>query len=281
MDLRAGGAGATQSAMLPRRALGKTGLTPGVLGLGAVKLGRSAGLKYPAPFQIPDDDAAANLLAVALDLGINLIDTAPAYGDSEERLGRLIGSRRDRWIISTKTGEEFDAEAGRSAYDFSPRAVTASAERSLRRLRTDRLDILLLHSDGRDEWIIRESGAMEALARLRERGLARAIGISTKTPEGAALAVEVCDVVMVTLNEEDRGDLTAIEAASSRGVGVLVKKALRSGRAEGGGVERALALALAPEGVSSVIVGTISPEHLRANALAAMNACYRSPESGA
>ncbi len=267
--------------MLPRRALGKTGLTPGVLGLGAVKLGRSAGLKHPAPFQIPDDDAAANLLAVALDFGINLIDTAPAYGDSEERLGRLIGSRRNRWIISTKAGEEFDAEAGLSTYDFSPNAVTASAERSLRRLRTDRLDILLLHSDGRDEWIIRESGAMEALARLRERGLVRAIGISTKTPEGAALAVEVCDVVMVTLNEEDRGDKPAIEAAASRGVGVLVKKALRSGRAEAGAVERALALALAPEGVSCVIVGTISPEHLRANARAAMDACYRSPESGA
>jgi len=259
--------------MLPRRALGRTGLEVSPLGLGTVKLGRSAGVKYPAPFVIPDDADAANLLALAAELGINLIDTAPAYGDSEERLGRLFAGQRERWIISTKAGEEFDAATGLSTYDFSPRAVTASAERSLRRLRTDRLDILLLHSDGRDEWIIRESGAMDALARLRERGLARAIGVSTRTAEGATLAVEYGDVVMVTLNEEHGGDLPAIESASDRGVGVLVKKALMSGRAGGELAARAIGFALAPAGVSSVIVGTISPANLRANARAASEAC--------
>ncbi len=66
---------------------------------------------------IPDAAAAANLIAFAKDLGINLLDTAPAYGNSEERLGQLLQGQRDDWIICTKVGEEFDN--GASHFDFS------------------------------------------------------------------------------------------------------------------------------------------------------------------
>lgn len=68
------------------RPLGDTGLAVSPLGLGTVKFGRDQGVKYPSGFTIPDDREAADLLALARDLGINLIDTAPAYGRSEERL---------------------------------------------------------------------------------------------------------------------------------------------------------------------------------------------------
>ena len=71
--------------MLPRRALGKTGMEVSILGLGSVKLGRNQGLKYPQSFKIPDDKEAGALIALAKDSGINLIDTAPAYGNSEQR----------------------------------------------------------------------------------------------------------------------------------------------------------------------------------------------------
>ena len=70
-----------------------------------VKLGRNDGVKYPEPFSIPDDKEAHALLAAAKSLGINLIDTAPAYGTSEERLGTLLAGEREDWIICTKVGE--------------------------------------------------------------------------------------------------------------------------------------------------------------------------------
>ncbi|MFW8341556.1 aldo/keto reductase, partial [Klebsiella pneumoniae] len=69
------------------RPLGSTGLRVSPLGLGTVKLGRDQGVKYPNGFRIPDDQQARELLYLARELGINLIDTAPAYGVSEERLG--------------------------------------------------------------------------------------------------------------------------------------------------------------------------------------------------
>lgn len=248
------------------RPLGSTGVRVSVLGLGTVKLGRSAGVKYPAPFAIPSDDEARELLHAAADLGINLVDTAPAYGVSEERLGGLLRGWRERWVISTKVGEEFGGAASR--YDFSPEAVKRSVERSLARLGVERLDIVLVHSDGRDVEIIERMGTLEALRDMQRRGVIGAVGMSTKTADGALLAVERSDVVMVTLNRGYDGDRPAIRLAHERGVGVLVKKALESGHGASA-VEDALALCLGEPGVSSVVVGTINPEHVRANALAA------------
>lgn len=271
--------------MLQARRLGSTGLVVSPLGLGTVKLGRNKGVKYPGEFEIPTDAQAADLLRAAQKAGITLLDTAPAYGQSEERLGRIVPAcgGRDRWTIVTKAGEEFDAASAASRYDFSAAAIRASAERSLKRLKTDRVECLLLHSDGRDEWILRESGALEALAALKKKGLIRAGGISTKTPEGGALAVAMgpeqgIDVVMLTLNAEYADDLPAIRAAASRAggatVGVFIKKALMSGHAApgaaaGSGPGAALGVALGEPAVSSVIVGTISREHLIENARAA------------
>lgn len=257
--------------MLPRRELGRTGLSVSPIGLGTVKFGRATGVRYPTRFSIPDDAAAARLLAIASERGVNLLDTAPAYGESEERLGRILIGQRDRWVLCTKAGEEFDAQSGKSSFDFSAPGITASVERSLHRLGVDALDVVLLHSDGRDEWILRDSEAWEALQRLRERGIIRAAGISTKSPEGAMLAATMCDVVMVTLNLRERADLPAIEAARLAGAGVLIKKALASGwldAVETTGidpVERSLSFALGTPGVSSVIIGTIDPDHLAHN----------------
>lgn len=264
--------------MLPRRAFGSTGLSVSVLGLGTVKLGRATGVKYPEPFAIPDDRAASALIDRARSLGINLIDTAPAYGAAEERLGVLLAGQRDDWIIATKAGEEFDTATASSRYDFSPSAVRGSVERSLRRLRTDRIDIVLLHSDGRDEWILRESGALDALVLLKDQGKARAVGISTKTPAGALLAGERCDAVMLTLNPAETADLPAVRRAHERSVGVLIKKALAGGHlarhaaAPADPVEASFRMILAEPGVSSIIVGTINPDHLEHNARAAADA---------
>jgi len=250
--------------------LGITGIMVSRLGLGTVKLGRDRAVKYPQPFRIPTDDEAAALLDRAEQLGITLLDTAPAYGASEERLGALLHGRSHPWIVCTKVGEEFDGE--KSTFDFSTTAVRRSVERSLRRLRRDVIEIVLIHSDGRDDLAVRESGALFELRDLQRRGKVRAVGASTKTPAGALMAVELCDVVMLTLNASSRDDLPAVRHAGKRGVGVLVKKPLDSGHAapadSDNAVEDAFRAIFAEPGVSAAIVGTINPDHLAANAAA-------------
>ena len=253
--------------MLPRRQLGKTGIEISAIGLGTVKLGRNVGVKYPTPFEIPSDEDVRHLLDGAQELGINLIDTAPAYGNSEGRIGALLRGHRNNWVICTKAGEEFDGETRKSSFDFSPEAIERSVMRSLQRLETDRLDVVLLHSDGRDAWILRESGALEALIGLKDKGVVQAVGISAKTVDGALLGVERTDVVMITLNERERESASVIEKAAEVGCGVLVKKVFASGHGaqDAGGVERALEFALSQVGVASVVVGTVNPGHLAQN----------------
>ncbi|MCH9057474.1 MAG: aldo/keto reductase, partial [Planctomycetes bacterium] len=215
----------------------------------------------------------------ALDAGdaLDLLDTAPAYGTAEQRLGGLLRGWRDGWIIVTKAGEEF--ADGRSRFDFSPEAITASVERSLLRLRTDRIDVVLLHSDGIAELDFKSVGSFDALARLKKAGKVRAFGASTRTPQGAALAVQTCGVVMLTLNPRDRQDEPMVEAAARRGVGVLIKKALLSGHVAdlpghetGDPIQRCLRFVFAHDGVSSVVVGTIDAEHLAHDVAAAERA---------
>jgi aryl-alcohol dehydrogenase-like predicted oxidoreductase len=254
------------------RALGHTGLQVSPIGLGTTKLGRTQELKYPESFELPSDRQVEELLDAARGFGINLIDTAPAYGTSESRLGTLLSDRKD-WVIVTKAGEEFSD--GRSYFDFSPDGVRRSVERSLERLRTDWLDAVLLHSSGDDLEILRNSGAVEALRELREAGVIRACGASTKTVAGGLLAVELCDVVMVALDREDRSQLPVIEAARRSGVGVLVKKPLASGRDADPG--RALVEALGVPGVTSVVVGTVNVEHWVENCRAVERALSERP----
>ena len=273
------------------RPLGSTGIMVSPLALGTVKFGRNTGVKYPRPFAVPDDAALASLLSLAAELGFNTLDTAPAYGASEERLGRLLGAQRDRWVICTKAGEEFDGAA--STHDFSPAAIAASVERSLRRLRTDRLDVVLLHCPDDDLATLRDTAALDVLQKLKEQGKVRAFGASTKTPAGAMHAALACDVVMLTYNFKEQADGPAIDAARARalagaGGGVMVKKALLSGHLPSDDavarvarahhtpapdpVELCLRVALGKAGVSTVVIGTIDPRHLDHNADAAERA---------
>jgi len=251
------------------RPLGDTGLLVSALGLGTVKLGRDEGVKYPAAYTLPDPASARELLALAQDLGVNFLDTAPAYGSSEERLGELLRGQRQRWVIASKVGEIFDG--GVSQFDFSPVAVRASVHRSLRRLQTDWLDLVLIHSNGRDADILTHSGALEALRDLQLEGLVHSVGISTKTVEGGMQAARCVDVVMATLNPSHLQEWPVFEACARSGCAVLVKKALASGHGAvgAGAVSAALSLALSAPAVASVVVGTIQPVHLRANVAAA------------
>lgn len=252
------------------RELGQTGIQISALGLGTVKLGRDQGVKYPQRFTIPDDKAAQALIDQASDLGINLIDTAPAYGNSEQRLGTLLKNRRDHWLICSKVGEEF--ENGKSSFDFSPEHTHSSVERSLKRLGTDMIDIVLIHSDGNDLDIINNLGTLETLAELKKKGLIRAFGMSTKTVAGGIAAAEKSDVVMATYNLAYRDERPILDYCLENNKGVLLKKALASGHlpdAEQNPLEASLKLIFGHSGTSSAIIGTINPGHLETNILTA------------
>lgn len=254
------------------RELGSTGIRISALGLGTVKLGRDQGVKYPNGFTIPDDRQATALLAQARDLGINLIDTAPAYGNSEERLGQLLTGQQRDWVICSKVGEDFSD--GQSHFDFSPEHTQFSIERSLSRLGVDAIDIVLIHSDGNDVRIIEELGTLEALADLKARGLIRAFGMSTKTVAGGLTAAERCDAVMVTYNLAEQEEAEVLAACAAMGKGGLIKKALASGHLADvqDPINAAMDLVFRHAGTTAAIVGTITPAHLAANVAAARTA---------
>ncbi|MEB0007780.1 aldo/keto reductase [Pseudomonas sp. RTB3] len=249
------------------RPLGSTGLRVSPLGLGTVKLGRDQGVKYPNGFTIPDDREAQMLLKLARDLGINLIDTAPAYGTSEERLGPLLRGQRQEWVIVSKVGEEF--EGGQSRHDFSAEHTRLSVERSLKRLETDFIDLVLVHSDGNDLAVLNDSGVYQALAELKQQGKIRGYGFSGKTVEGGLLALREGDCAMVTYNLNEQSEKPVLDYAASHGKAILVKKALASGHvclSPGvDPVQASFELLFAHPGVASAIVGSINPLHLAHN----------------
>lgn len=253
---------------LQKRNLGTTGMRVSLIGLGTVKFGRNQSVRYPSPFDLPSNARVLRILDEAIELGINLIDTAPAYGSSEARLGELLGARRNQFLLCTKVGEEFDGSVSR--FDFSAHHTRMSIERSLKTLRTDHLDIVLVHSDGSDVDIVNASGAMQTLADLKQRGTIRAFGISHKTREGGLAAVRCCDVVMTTLNDDDRSQLDVVDAAHAVGCGVLVKKGLGSGHGATSEAKRigGLRFIASNAGVSAIVIGTLDTVHLRSNVAA-------------
>jgi aryl-alcohol dehydrogenase-like predicted oxidoreductase len=249
------------------RLLGSTGIQVSALGLGTVKFGRNQKVHYPTEFELPSDQAIMALLSLAKELGINLLDTAPAYGSSEERLGSLLKGQRDQWVLCTKVGEEF--VEGESTYDFSPASTRHSIERSLKRLGTDYLDVVLVHSNGDDKKIIEEDQVFLTLEELKKAGKIRAYGMSTKTVEGGLLAVDLSDIVMVTHNPVYQAEQSVIAHAYAQHKGVLIKKALASGHLQkisaADPVQEAMRVIFQEPGVTSVIVGTLNPAHLRHN----------------
>ena len=230
------------------------------LGFGAFKIGRNEGIKYPRAYELPDDPEVRRLLNGVLDLGINLIDTAPAYGPSEERIGHAISHRRGELILSTKVGESF--EGGRSSYDFSDRAVRESVTRSLQRLRTERLDIVFVHAHGEDLVVINETDVVETLQALRDQGRITAIGFSGKTAQGAEAALAWADAIMVEYHLDDRSHEAVMAQAAEKGVGVVVKKGLASGHLD---PREAIEFVLSNANVTSLLIGGLDLEHIRDN----------------
>ena len=260
-----------------RKNIAETGLAVSPLGLGTVKLGRTAGVKYPGSFKIPDDVQTLKLLSQASELGINLIDTAPAYGNSEQRLGQLLPKLNREWVIATKVGELFNADLAQSHYNFTAEFIKQSVEQSLKNLRREVLDIVLIHSDGNDQHIIEHLGVLEILNNLKQQGLIRATGMSTKTVTGGLLALQQSDIAMVMHNSGYQDEQAVLDQAATSNKAIFIKKALNSGHLARSSsvtdpVQASFDTIYQNSAVTSIVIGTITPSHLTSNVSKAVKA---------
>jgi aryl-alcohol dehydrogenase-like predicted oxidoreductase len=206
------------------RALGRTGMLVSEVGFGAWGIGgRTAG---QTSYGDTDDRTSLAALSHALDCGITFFDTSSAYGDghSEELIGRAFQAQRPRVVLATKAGyESWDQPP-----DFSAAAVVASAEASLRRLRTDYIDVFQIHNAPLEA--LKAQELLAALQDLRTAGKIRAWGASTKSPAESIEAVRALDVAVVQVNF-NMMDVRAITSglmagAADRGVAVIARTPL-------------------------------------------------------
>jgi aryl-alcohol dehydrogenase-like predicted oxidoreductase len=203
-----------ETSQLPRRRLGRTGLMVPAIGLGGVGIGGAYGA-------VSERDAFATVHD-ALARGINFIDTSPLYADSERRLGlALEGVPRDRLILSTKTGTHPDRRG-----DYSWDGTHWSVENSLRLLKTDYADLLLVHDPPDMAPVFAPRGALEALEALKAQGVVRHIGLGVRQHEYHRQAIESgrFDVIL-TYNDYHPLRTTAADwllpLAAAHDVGVL------------------------------------------------------------
>ena len=207
------------------RQLGTTGIVTSEIGFGAWGIGgwTTGQLSYGAT----DDATSLAALERALAIGYTLVDTAPLYGlgHSEELVGRAIRGRRDRVVLATKAGYRSYGDAA----DYSPDAVERSLAASLRRLGTDHVDVLQLHSPPMD-LLRRRPEIVGGLVRLQERGLIRTFGLSAASPAEAAAAIREFGfpVVQVNFNMLDVRCVTdgVFAAARECGTGLVARTPL-------------------------------------------------------
>ena len=268
---------------IEQRRLGRSDMHVSVLGFGGSEIGE----ENASPATV------ARLLGEALDAGIDTIDTAECYDASEELLGKALAGRREKVHLFTKCGHPDGWGPG----DWRPASLLSSIERSLRRLATDHVDLIQLHSCPLE--VLRRGEVVEALERARGRGLARYVGYSG---DGAAArhAVECgrFDVLQTSVNVADQEalDLT-LPLARERGMGVVAKRPLANaawrysrkpaepyhvaywsrlraldypflhrGAAPSAAAGTALRFTLSVPGVHTAIVGTARPGRPAANA---------------
>jgi aryl-alcohol dehydrogenase-like predicted oxidoreductase len=266
---------------MEKRQLGRTDMHVTVLGFGGAEIG----------FEQAAAATVAQLLHGALDAGLNVIDTAECYLQSEELIGQAVAERRRDYYLFSKCGHP----EGPAVADWRPESLLHSIERSLRRLRTDRLDLVQLHSCSEDE--LRQGDVIEALQRARQRGHTRYIGYSGDG-RAARYAIECGQFdtlqTSVSIADQEALDLT-LPLAREKQIGVIAKRPIANAAWKTGqkpqlayhhaywermqkldydflhaGLKDAIATALrftlSVPGVHTAIVGTTKPGRWRENA---------------
>lgn len=199
-------------AAIERRRLGRTDMVASVLGFGGSEIG----------YERASARTVTRLLESAIDAGLNVIDTAECYEDSESLIGQALGDRRRQVYLFTKCGHPHGWGRG----DWRPDSLLASIERSLRRLRTDCVDLVQLHSCGLAQ--LRRGDVIDALEEARRRGWTRYIGYSGDGEAARhAVACGRFDTLQtsVSIADQEAIDLTLPEARE-REMGVIAKRPL-------------------------------------------------------
>lgn len=263
------------------REYGNTGMKVSTLGFGGSEIGSNV-----------SKQDVETLLNTALDAGLNVIDTAECYGNSEELIGDVLSHRRDDYYLFTKCGHA----AGVDGPDWDPKVLEQTIDRSLRRLQTEYVDVIHLHSCS--EEVLRQGAVIEVLQRAKEAGKTRFIGYSGDTTDALyAIGTGVFDSLETSLNIADQEaiDLT-LPAARKRNMGVIAKRPIANaawtfdtlsedaypfvywrrlqelgygfltGNDVQSAVETALRFTLSTEGVDTAIVGTTKPNRWQQNA---------------
>jgi aryl-alcohol dehydrogenase-like predicted oxidoreductase len=265
---------------LKTTALGKTGLQVSRLGAGLGEIGL-----------LSDASLAGQLLNLALDRGINFLDTAACYGKSEEWIGRTISHRRSEYILATKAGHVVEGLQGE---EWTAPLILNSIEQSLKRMKTDYLDLIQLHSCEID--VLERGQVIQALMAAKQAGKTRYIGYSGDG-EAALWVTESgqFDTLQVTFNliHQEAGK-EVIPKAEANHMGIIIKHPIANaiwgthvspGSAPNWNQQKsqamldmgpipgmpdnsillALGFILAQEQVDTAIVGTTNPEHMRSN----------------
>ena len=198
---------------MQKTTLGNTGLEVSRLGAGLAAIGEE--------LTLDEIDHVGRVLNRALDGGINFLDTAACYFDSEEMVGRAIAHRRDEYILATKCGHVTGGSSGRP---WTAQTIRDSVDRSLTRLRTDHLDLLQLHSC--NVAALERGEVIEALLEAKRAGKTRFVGYSGDN-EAAGWAVEsgMFDTLQTSFNVADqRARINLFGPAKAKGMGVIVKR---------------------------------------------------------
>ena len=266
---------------MEKRVLGKTGMEVSVLGFGGAEIG----------YQGAEVATVETLLNSALDAGLNTIDTAECYADSEEKIGQTVAHRRDSFYLFTKCGHA----SGIDLPDWDTRLLEQSIDRSLKRLQTDHVDLVQLHSCSEEK--LRQGDVIAVLQKARDAGKTRFIGYSGDN-EAAQYAIEcgAFDTLQTSINIADQSAVhKTLPLALQHNMGVIVKRPIANAvwrykeKPDNGYVvdywERlqqlgydflsgdpndatsvALRWTLGLPGVHTAIVGTTHPERWRSNA---------------
>jgi aryl-alcohol dehydrogenase-like predicted oxidoreductase len=275
---------------LARRTLGRTGLQVTRLGFGAMEI-RGPRIWNGRPVE---DAEAGTILHAVLDAGINFIDTAYDYGRSEEYIGRFLADRRAEFVLATKCGCSL---VDRGDHDETPHVWTRdnllhNIETSLRRMRTDHVDVLQLHNPSVEQ--AEEGRLVDALQEIRASGRARWIGISSTLPHITRfIEWGVFDTFQIPYSGLERAHEDAIAAAHRAGAGTIIRGGVGRGEPGAGlgsrerwaaweaadldmlreeGESRTaflLRFTLSHPGVDTVIAGTKNPAHLAEDVRAA------------
>ena len=263
------------------RTLGSTGMEVTALGFGGAEIGHES----------TEPETVSRLLNAALDAGLNVIDTAECYGDSEELIGRAVSHRRGDYHLFTKCGHR----SGFELPDWDPRMLAQSIDRSLQRLRVEHVDVVQLHSCS--EELLRQGEVIRVLQDARDAGKTRFLGYSGDR-QAARYAIE-CGAFDTLQTSVSIADQEAIELtlplARERGMGVIAKRPIANAAWKTGrrpessyhhaywerlqaldydflkqplpdAIATALRFTLSVPGVHTAIVGTTRPERWQENA---------------